>query len=69
LNDNTDAAEKTARWTMRGIDAAIQKTPKHNPMGGEDSIYYLFPPGPGVHFFMVEFGYTRREAEFMVDIT
>jgi hypothetical protein len=32
-------------------------------------VYYLFPPSPGVHFFMVEFGYTRREAEFMVTIT
>ena len=42
---------------------------KHDPMGGEDGIYYLFPPDAGVYFFMVEFGHTRRESEFLVNIT
>ena len=64
-----ETPEDVVKWQLRGIEGAKQKTPKHNPMGGEDGVYYLFPPGPGVHFFMVEFGYTRREAEFMVDIT
>ena len=64
-----DTAEGVVKWQLRGIEGAKQKSPKHNPMGGEDGVYYLSPPGPGVHFFMVEFGYTRREAELMVDIT
>ena len=61
--------EDVVEWQMRGIERAKHKIPQHNPMGGEDGIYYLFPPDAGVHFFMVEFGHTRREAEFLVNIT
>ena len=68
-NDNVDESEAIARWTLRGVYAAADEKSKHDPMGGEDGIYYLFPPDAGVHFFLVEFGHTRREAEFLVNIT
>ena len=56
-------------WTLRGIKAAKLRKAKHNPMGGEDGIYYIEPPTPLVHHFMVEFGFTRRMAEQIADIT
>ena len=42
-NDNVDVGEEIALWTLRGIDAAAEKTPKHDPMGEED-VRYLEPP-------------------------
>ena len=67
-NDNVDVDEEITLWTLRGIHAAAEKTPKHDPMG-EDSVRYLDPPTPGVYYLMVEFDITRSKAEFIADIT
>jgi len=67
-NDNIDESEEIARWTLRGIYAAADKKPKHDPMG-EDGLRYLEPPSPGVYHLMVEFDMTRSMAERIADIT
>jgi hypothetical protein len=67
-NDNSDEAEKIVRWTMRGIDAAGQKQSKHDPMGN-DKVRYIEPPCPYVHYLMVEFNWSRSNAEFIAGIT
>jgi len=58
-----------AEWTLRGVKAAGEKTPKCDPMGGEDGVYYIKPPDPGVYYLMVEFRVTRRMAEWIANIT
>lgn len=63
--DNSEVVE----WTLRGIYKAKYKKPKHNPMGGEDGVYYINPPDAGVHHLMVEFGFTRSMAEWIANIT
>ena len=67
-NDNVDVGEEIALWTLRGIHAAAEKTPKHDPMG-EEEVRYLEPPTPGIYHLMVEFDMTRSEAELIADIT
>ena len=67
-NDNLDIGNEIALWTLRGIHAAAEKIPKHDPMG-EDGVKYLEPPTPGVYHLMVEFDMTRSEAEWIADIT
>lgn len=54
---------------FQGPLAAREKTPKCDPMGGEDGVYYIKPPDPGVYYLMVEFGVTRRMAEWIANIT
>ena len=67
-NDNVDASDKIARWTLRGVYAAADKKSKHDPMG-EDGLRYLEPPSPGVYYLMVEFNMTRSMAEWIANIT
>ena len=56
-------------WQLRAVKASAQKQSKHDPMGGEGGVEWLHPPDPGTYFLMVEFDYTRSEAEFIANIT
>jgi len=67
-NDNVDASDEIARWTLRGVYAAADKKSKHDPMG-EEGLRYLEPPSPGVYYLMVEFDMTRSMAEWIANIT
>ena len=67
-NDNVDASDEIARWTLRGVYAAADKKAKHDPMG-EEGLRYLEPPSPGVYYLMVEFDMTRSMAEWIANIT
>ena len=67
-NDNVDASDEIARWTLRGVYVAADKKSKHDPMG-EDGLRYPEPPSPGVYFLMVEFDMTRSMAEWIANIT
>ena len=55
--------------TLVSLTASGQMQSKHDPMGGEDGVEWLHPPDPGTYFLMVEFDYTRSEAEFIANIT
>ena len=66
-NDN-ESPEEIVKWTLRGINEAASSTTMHDPFGDE-TLRYLQPPTPYVHYLMVEFNFSRRKAELIADIT
>ena len=65
---NEDKPSAIAEWNMRAIVSAQKLKAKHDPLGDE-KVRYLEQPSPGVHFLMVQFDLTRKQAEFLADIT